>query len=99
MGKKSIFGSSFSMGNEFNFMGSKTEIKSKGKPCTPVKMGDLEPPVDIALFVPLIMGAVPVCTGAGVLSPLEQSVLGAMSVAGTIQITQDPQTAHSRFDF
>ena len=37
---RSIFGSSVSMNNEFNFKGKKTEIKSPGKACTPVKMGD-----------------------------------------------------------
>lgn len=92
MAKKNIFGSSISMSNEFNFKGSRTEIRSKGKPCAPARMEDLAPAVNTAPFVPLLMGAIPVCSGNRPLSRFEQSVLGAMSLAGTIQITQDPNT-------
>lgn len=99
MAGRSIFGSSISMSNEFNFKGKTTEIKSKGKACTPVKMSDLTPPVDLAPFVPLIMGAIPVCSGTRELSLFEQSVMGAVSVAGTIQITQNPQTAQYMFNY
>lgn len=99
MAGKSIFGSSVSMSNEFNFKGKKTEIKSKGKACTPVKMSDLAPPVDISPFVPLIMASIPVCSGTKEMSPFEQSVMGAIGVAGTIQITQDPQTAQYVFNY
>lgn len=99
MAGKGIFGSSVSMNNEFNFKGSKTEIKSKGKPCTPVKMSNIAPVVDIAPFVPLLLGAIPVCSGARELSPFEQSLMGAISVAGTIQITKDPQTARYMFNY
>lgn len=96
---RSIFGSSVSMNNEFNFKGKKTEIKSPGKACTPVKMGDREHTVDIAPFVPLVLGTIPVCSGTRQLSSMEQSVMGALSVAGTIQITQDPQTAQYMFNY
>lgn len=99
MAGRSIFGSSVSMNNEFNFKGKKTEIKSPGKVCTPVKMGDREQTVDIASFVPLVLGTIPVCSGTRQLSSMEQSVMGALSVAGTIQITKDPQTAQYMFNY
>lgn len=99
MAGRSIFGSSFSMNNEFNFKGKKTEIKSPGKTCPPIKMGEREQSVDIAPFVPLVLGTIPICSGTRQLSSIEQSVMGALSVAGTIQITQDPQTAQYMFNY
>lgn len=99
MAGKSTFGCSVSMSNEFNFKGKRTEVKSKGKACTPVKMSDLTPPVDVGAFVPFLMGAVPVCSGTRELSSCEQAVMGALSVAGSIQITQDPETAKYMFNY
>lgn len=55
--------------------------------------------MDIAPFVPLVLGTIPVCSGTRQLSSMEQSVMGALSVAGTIQITQDPQTAQYMFNY
>ena len=76
MAGRGIFGSSFSMSNEFNFKGKKTEMKSRGEACIPVSMSEAEPPADNASFVPLILGALPACSGAREPSPLEQSVMG-----------------------
>ena len=93
MAGRGIFGSSFSMSNEFNFKGKKTEMKSRGEACIPVSMSEAEPPADNASFVPLILGALPACSGAREPSPLEQSVMGAVSAAGRIGITQDSLTS------
>lgn len=90
---RSIFGTSFSMNHEFNFKGRKTEIRSKGKPCEPIKSGDNLKSADIAPFVPFVLGAVAVCSGEKKLSLLEQSVLGAVSAAGFVRVSQDPRTA------
>lgn len=89
MAGRNIFGSSFSMSNEFDFKGSSTQVRSKSRYCSVIKRSDIKETTNASLFAPLVLGAMPICIGNIVLSPLTNFVLGATSVAGSIQLKQN----------
>lgn len=83
---ESIFGSSFSMENEFNFKGKGTEIKGESRPCKAVSLDEIQLPLQPEIFAAPVLGATPVCSGLAPLSKLERAVLGACCVAGNVRI-------------
>ena len=90
MSDKNIFFSNFVMKDEFNFKGNRIEIKGKSKPCITVSASDINETIDISHLVPIIEGAIPVCSGRKALSPTIVAVLGSMRVAEKILVSQDP---------
>ncbi len=84
MSDKNIFFSNFVMKDEFNFKGNRIEIKGKSKPCITVSASDINETIDISHLVPIIEGAIPVCSGRKALSPTIVAVLGSMRVAEKI---------------
>ena len=82
----SIFGSSFSMEDEFNFKGKRTEIKGESRPCKAVSLDEIQSPLRPEMFAAPVLGAIPVCSGLVPLSMIERTVLGACCVAGDIRI-------------
>lgn len=99
MKKKSISGSNIRLNQDIHFKGPKTEMKTKGEACIPVKKNQSTAPINAGLFTTMALGAIPMSLGNTSPSSMVLSALGAIGQAASISVTQDPVTAKFIIDY
>lgn len=92
MSARNIFGNSFTVNQEINIVGKKTELKSKGENWPNLTLGEVATPTNISAMIPAALGAIPTCSGSGRISQELMAVMGAVSTAGTVMVTQNQNT-------
>jgi RHS repeat-associated protein len=92
MSVKNIFGNSFTVNQEINIVGKKTELKSKGENWPNLTLEEVATPTNISAMIPAALGAIPTCSGSGRISQELMAVMGAVSTAGTVMVTQNQNT-------
>ena len=92
MSAKNIFGNSFTVNQEINIVGKKTELKSKGENWPNLTLEEVATPTNISAMIPAVLGAIPTCSGSGRISQELMAVMGAVSTAGTVMVTQNQNT-------
>lgn len=92
MSARNIFGNSFTVNQEINIVGKKTELKSKGENWPNLTLGEVATPTNISAMIPAALGAIPTCSGSGRISQELMTVMGAVSTAGTVMVTQNQNT-------
>ena len=93
MAGRNSSGSSVVLNQDIHFKGEKTQVRTKSQKCVPVEKSAVTEPADIGAFVPLVLGAVPISSGTGEISPLVKSALGAIATAAMISVKQIPGQA------
>lgn len=92
MSARNIFGNSFTVNQEINIVGKKTELKSKGENWPNLTLGEVATPTNISAMILAALGAIPTCSGSGRISQELMAVMGAVSTAGTVMVTQNQNT-------
>ena len=92
MSAKNVFGNSFTVNQEINIIGKKTEMKSKGGNWPNLSLGEVAVPVELSDMIPVVLGAIPAFSGSGNISSELMAAMGAVSAAGTVLVNQNQAT-------